>query len=313
MIMCLPRVGSQRSPRISADVMRSVALWRRVSVIWCGTEVRFHRVQYPQTFFFPPAWILMRPHADKSNMSSAVLMYTRVSESPCPGRPVWTPQNLIYDWQLIWKSQNTPAWPSERDSVDEKTALARFVSQPTVWPRRPAFICLHTLPPPPSPKNSLISNGLILCFHYGLCMFSLMAFFQSYSIEQKKDYKMSFSLKKKKRIRLEIENVRDPSCSHLMVCAADNRVWDRAGRMMTEKENEWKASSHSSNGNCELEKDAERHGASKVCRGRKESDKCPESWVEIQTCIIFEPCRFCFWLNELNSKAQHDAIKCQKG
>lgn len=149
--------------------------------------------------FFPPAWILMRPHADKSNMSSAVLMSTRVSESPCPGRPVWTPQNLIYDWQLIWKSQNTPAWPSERDSVDEKTALARFVSQPTVWPRRPAFICLHTLPPPPSPKNSLISNGLILCFHYGLCMFSLMAFFQSYSIEQKKDYKMSFSLKKKKK------------------------------------------------------------------------------------------------------------------
>lgn len=200
MIMCLPRVGSQRSPRISADVMRSVALWRRVSVIWCGTGVRFHRVQYPQTFFFPPAWILMRPHADKSNMSSAVLMYTRVSESPCPSRPVWTPQNLIYDWQLIWKSQNTPAWPSERDSVDEKTALARFVSQPTVWPRRPAFICLHTLPPPPpSPKNSLISNGLILCFHYGLCMFSLMAFFQSYSIEQKKDYKMSFSLKKKKK------------------------------------------------------------------------------------------------------------------
>lgn len=56
-------------------------------------------------------------------------------------------------------------------------------------------------------------------------MFSLMAFFQSYSIEQKKDYKMSFSLEKKeKRIRLEIENVRDPSCSHLMVCAADNRV-----------------------------------------------------------------------------------------
>lgn len=111
----------------------------------------------PPNFFFPPAWILMRPHADKSNMSSAVLMYTRVSESPCPGRPVWTPQNLIYDWQLIWKSQNTPAWPSERDSVDEKTALARFVSQPTVWPRRPAFICLHTLPPPPPFPKKLIN------------------------------------------------------------------------------------------------------------------------------------------------------------
>lgn len=62
----------------------------------------------------------MWPRADKSNMSSAVLMYNRVSESLCPGRPVWTPRNLIYDWQLIWKSQNTPAWPSERERVDEK-------------------------------------------------------------------------------------------------------------------------------------------------------------------------------------------------
>lgn len=53
-------------------------------------------------------------------------------------------------------------------------------------------------------------------------MFSLMAF-QSYAIEQKQDYKMSLSLKKK-RIRLEIENVRDPSCSYLMVSAAHNQV-----------------------------------------------------------------------------------------
>lgn len=199
MIMCLPRVGSQRSPRISADVMRSVALWRRVSVIWCGTGVRFHRVQYPQTFFFPPAWILMRPHADKSNMSSAVLMYTHVSESPCPSRPVWTPQNLIYDWQLIWKSQNTPAWPSERDSVDKKQLSPDSSPSRQSGPVAQRLSASIRFPPPPSPKNSLISNGLILCFHYGLCMFSLMAFFQSYSIEQKKDYKMSFSLKKKKK------------------------------------------------------------------------------------------------------------------
>lgn len=123
MIMCLPRVGSQRSPRISADVMRSVALWRRVPDCQssdAAQEFVFIAYNTPKLFFFPPAWILMRPHADKSNMSSAVLMYTRVSESSCPGCPVWTPQNLIYDWQLIWKSQNTPAWPSERDSVDKK-------------------------------------------------------------------------------------------------------------------------------------------------------------------------------------------------
>lgn len=119
-------LASRWKPAIPADLSGchafscSLASGVRLPVIWCGTGVRFHRVQYPQTFFFPPAWILMRPHADKSNMSSAVLMYTHVSESPCPSRPVWTPQNLIYDWQLIWKSQNTPAWPSERDSVDEK-------------------------------------------------------------------------------------------------------------------------------------------------------------------------------------------------
>lgn len=98
-------------------------------------------------------------------------------------------------------------------------------------------------------KNSLISNGLILCSQYGLRMFSLMTF-QSYAIEQKQDYKTSFSLKKKKRkkrLRLEIENVRDPSCSYLMLSAADNRVWDLVGGMMTENENEQKLqASHSS-------------------------------------------------------------------
>lgn len=112
--------------------------------IWCSTGLVLIVFN---TSELVPAWILMQFHEDESNMSSAVLVYNPVSESPCPGRPVWTPRNLIYDWQLIWKSQNTPAWLSERDSVDEKTALARFVSQPSVWPRRPAFICLHTLPP----------------------------------------------------------------------------------------------------------------------------------------------------------------------
>lgn len=88
-------------------------------------------------------------------------------------------------------------------------------------------------------KNSLISNGLILCSQYGLRMFSLMAF-QSYAIEQKQDYKMSFSFQKK--LRLEIENVRDPSCSYLILSAADNRVWDLLGGMMTENENAKKKS-----------------------------------------------------------------------
>ena len=77
------------------------------------------------------------------------LLYSCITtsvKSPCSDHPVWTPQNLIYDWQLIWRSQNTPAWPSERDSVGKNSS--RPDSSPTVWPRRPAFICLHTLPPP---------------------------------------------------------------------------------------------------------------------------------------------------------------------
>ncbi len=64
----------------------------------------------------------MRLQPDKSNMSSPILMYNHVSESPCPGRPVWTLRNLIYDWQLIWRSQNIPAWPAERDNVGENSS-----------------------------------------------------------------------------------------------------------------------------------------------------------------------------------------------
>lgn len=119
-------------------------------------------------------------------------------------------------------------------------------------------------PPPPSPgqqsgtvylscppKNSLISNGLIQSLHYGLRMFSLMAF-QPYSICR--DYKMSFFLfpppppplhqesEKKKGGgwggRLEIENVRDLWCRYLMASAAadDNRLRDLVGGMMTGNE-----------------------------------------------------------------------------
>lgn len=76
-------------------------------------------VQCPRTF---PAESQC-DSADKSNMSTVIFMYNHDSGSPRPGRPIWTPQNLIYDWQLIWSSQNTPAWPAERDSVGEKQRL----------------------------------------------------------------------------------------------------------------------------------------------------------------------------------------------
>lgn len=141
------------------------------------------------------SWILMWLKPDKSNMSSPILMYNQVSESSCPGCPVSTLAGLNLWLTINLREPKTlqrvasRAWQRWR-----KQLSPRFVSQPTVWPCRRALICLHTLPP----KNSLISNGLILCSQYGLHMFSLIAF-QSYSIEQGQDYKMSFSSKKKKR------------------------------------------------------------------------------------------------------------------
>lgn len=102
--------------------------------IWCSTGFIL-LCTMPQNFF---SRILMWLQPDKSNMSSPILMYNHVSESPCPGRPVWTLQNLIYDWQLIWRSQNTPAlWPVERDSVGENSF-------------RPIRLPAHSLVPSPS-------------------------------------------------------------------------------------------------------------------------------------------------------------------
>lgn len=59
---------------------------------------------------------------------------------------------------------------------------------------------------------------------------------------------------------MEIENVRDLSCSFLIVSAVDNRVRDPVGGMMTENENVKKLQgSHGSNEADELVKDTERH------------------------------------------------------
>lgn len=172
-------------------------------------------------------------------------------KAPCPGRPV-SPQPKLNLWLTINLKE-----PKHSSVAGGAWRRWRRKKKNTDRPCRPAFICLHTLPP----KNSLISNGLILCFQYGLCKSSLMTFsILFYRAEARLKKKKSFSLKKKKRIRLEIENGRDPSCSYLMVSAADNRVWDLVGgMMMTENENVQKLqASHSSKGNYELVKDTER-------------------------------------------------------
>lgn len=116
--------------------------------IWCSTGFILP-CKTPPNFF---SWISMRPRPDKSNMSSAILMYNHVSESPCPGRPVWTPQNLIYDWQLIWSSRNTAAWPAERDSVGKNSSRPIRLPADSLAPSPSVYLPPYASPPTHPPK-----------------------------------------------------------------------------------------------------------------------------------------------------------------
>lgn len=93
------------------------------------------------------SWILMRLQPDKSNLSSAILMYNHVSESPRPGHPVWTLPNLIYDWQLIWSSQNTAAWPAERDSVGKNSSRPIRLPADSLAPSPSVYLPPYASPP----------------------------------------------------------------------------------------------------------------------------------------------------------------------
>lgn len=94
------------------------------------------------------SWISMWFQLDKSNMSSPVLMYNHLSESPCLGHPVSTLWSLIYDWQLIWRSQNTTAWPAEHDSIGENSSRPIRLPANSLAPLPSVY-----LPPYASPKK----------------------------------------------------------------------------------------------------------------------------------------------------------------
>lgn len=141
MIMWPPRIGNQRSPGIS----ECVTLW---VTLGCHTaeaptiQTNGNTIQYRVHFDVYNVSEVFQLNfnatsADKSNMSPLIFMYNHVSESPCPGHPVSTLQNLIYDWQLIWRSQNTPMWPVKRDSVGKNSSC-------------PIRLPADSLAPPPS-------------------------------------------------------------------------------------------------------------------------------------------------------------------
>lgn len=132
----------------SFQLLLGVRLRKRLAVIqmeiWCSTG--FISLCTVTLDFF--SWILMQLQPDKSNMSPPILMYNHVSESPCPGHPVWTLRNLIYDWQLIWRSQNIPAWPAERDSVGENSSRPIRLPADSLAPSPSVY-----LPPYASPQK----------------------------------------------------------------------------------------------------------------------------------------------------------------
>lgn len=124
--MCLPRIGDQWSPGIS----ERVKFW---ATLGCHTaeapssQTNGNTIQYRVHFDVYNVSEVFQLNfnatpADKSNMSSLILVHNHVSERPCPGHPVSTLQNLIYDWQLVWRSQNTPMWPAKRDSVGKNSS-----------------------------------------------------------------------------------------------------------------------------------------------------------------------------------------------
>lgn len=138
--------------------------------IWCSTGLVLIVFN---TSELVPAWILMQFHEDESNMSSAVLVY-----NPRQWKPLSWPSCLNTAELNLWLTINLKepkhssvaigAWQRRRKNSSRPIRLpaVSLAPSPSVY-----------LPPYASPpKNSLISNGLILCFHYGLCMFSLMAF-----------------------------------------------------------------------------------------------------------------------------------------
>lgn len=130
-------------------------------------------------------WILIKVKLDKSDTSSSERSYEHGSEGPCP---VLRLRNVIYDWQLICRSQNTPAWPAMCDSIGEKHLSPN--SSPS---RQSGPVTQHlSAPLTPTKKNTtLISNSLFLCSQYSPRMLLLMAF-QSYAVERRQDYEMSF-------------------------------------------------------------------------------------------------------------------------
>lgn len=131
----------------------------------------------------------------QSNLTAPDVPAHNLSSFPARGalfQPcIWMEKNLIYGWQLICRSR-APRRGRQSVTASAKTAPARFISQPTVRPGRPVLIRLHTLPP----KNSLFSNGLVLCSQYGPCTFSLMAF-QCQATKQKQGVNITWPFSKK--------------------------------------------------------------------------------------------------------------------
>lgn len=72
--------------------------------------------------------------ADKSNTSSAKITCNHIYERLCPGHPISTLRNLIYDWQLILMV----CCGRRSVTMSAKTVLAWFDS-----PHQPTFICPH--------------------------------------------------------------------------------------------------------------------------------------------------------------------------